>query len=37
MRSLPRIVAETPINKKVQVVVWRQGKEMTVAGRASAS
>ncbi len=28
MRSLPRIVAETPINKKVNVVVWRQGKEM---------
>jgi serine protease Do len=29
MRSLPRMVAETPINKKVEVVVWRQGKEMT--------
>ncbi len=29
-RSLPRIVAETAISKKVQVVVWRQGKEMTV-------
>jgi serine protease Do len=28
-RSLPRIVAETAINKKVQVVVWRQGKEMS--------
>jgi serine protease Do len=28
-RSLPRIVAETSISKKVQVVVWRQGKEMT--------
>ena len=28
-RSLPRIVAETAISKKVQVVVWRQGKEMT--------
>jgi serine protease Do len=28
-RSLPRIVAETAINKKVEVVVWRQGKEMS--------
>lgn len=28
-RSLPRIVAETAISKKVQVVVWRQGKEMS--------
>jgi serine protease Do len=30
MRTLPRIVAETPISKKVDVVVIRQGKEMTV-------
>ena len=29
MRTLPRMVAETPINKKVQVVVSRQGKQMT--------
>jgi serine protease Do len=28
-RSLPRIVAETAIGKKVQVAVWRQGKEMS--------
>lgn len=26
MRDLPRIVADTPIGKKVQVVVWRNGK-----------
>jgi serine protease Do len=30
MRTLPRMVAETPISKKVDVVVVRQGKEMTV-------
>ncbi len=30
MRTLPRMVAETPINKKVDVVVIRQGKEVTV-------
>lgn len=28
MRRLPRIVADTPINKKVKVVVWRQGKRV---------
>jgi serine protease Do len=28
-RSLPRIVAETAISKKVPVVIWRQGKEIT--------
>ena len=28
MRGLPRIVAETPVNKAVPVVVWRQGKEV---------
>ncbi len=27
MRRLPRIVAETPIGKKVDVAVWRDGKE----------
>jgi serine protease Do len=30
MRTLPRMVAETPIKKQVDVVVIRQGKEMTV-------
>ena len=30
MRTLPRMVAETPINKKVDVVIIRDGKEMTV-------
>jgi serine protease Do len=30
MRTLPRMVAETPINKKVDVLVVRQGKEMTI-------
>jgi len=30
MRSLPRIVAETPIGKLVPVVVWREGKEVTI-------
>ena len=30
MRSLPLVVAETPINKKVPVVVWRKGTEMTI-------
>jgi len=29
MRTLPRMVAETPINAKVEVVVSRQGKQMT--------
>ncbi len=27
MRRLPRIVAETPIDKRVKVVVWRKGKK----------
>ena len=31
MRALPRIVAETPVGKKSDVVVWRKGKEKTVA------
>ncbi len=29
-RALPRIVGETPIGKKVPMVVWRQGKEVTL-------
>jgi serine protease Do len=31
MRKLPRYVAETKIGKKVDVVVWRKGKEVTIA------
>lgn len=27
MRALPRIVAETPIGKKVRILLWRDGKE----------
>jgi serine protease Do len=30
MKALPRVVAETDINKKVPVEVWRDGKEMTL-------
>lgn len=30
MRSLPRIVAETPIGKEVDVRIWRKGQEQTV-------
>ncbi len=30
MRTLPRIVAETPIDARVPVVVWRDGKRQTV-------
>ena len=30
MRALPRIVAETGVGKTVPVVVWRDGKEMTL-------
>ena len=30
MRSLPRIVAETPIGKEVDVKVWRKGQEKDV-------
>src|SRR5262245_4112294 len=30
MRTLPRMVAETPINKKVDVIVMRQGKQLTI-------
>lgn len=30
MRNLPKIVADTPIGKKVKVVVWRDGREKTL-------
>jgi serine protease Do len=30
MRGLPRIVAETPIGKEVDVAIWRRGEERTV-------
>jgi serine protease Do len=30
MKDLPRMVAETPIEKTVKVVLWRDGKEKTV-------
>ncbi len=30
LRTLPRVVADTPIGKDVPVVLWRDGKEMTV-------
>ena len=30
MRTLPRMVGETPINKKVDVVIVRQGSQMTL-------
>ena len=30
MRTLPRIVADTPIGKQVPVVVWRAGRELTL-------
>ena len=30
MRRLPRLVAETPIGKEVDVVVWRDNKKVTV-------
>ena len=30
MRGLPRIVAETPIGKAVDVLIWRRGEETTV-------
>ena len=31
MRKLPRVVAETKIGKKADVVVWRKGKEETIS------
>jgi serine protease Do len=33
MRRLPRVVAETPIDKEVNVLVWRKGKEQTVKAK----
>jgi len=30
MRKLPRIVAETEVDKPVKVVVWRDGKKITI-------
>jgi len=33
MRRLPRIVAETPIEKEVTVALWRDGKEMSVKAK----
>ncbi len=30
MRRLPRIVADTPIDKVVDVVIWRKGEEVTL-------
>jgi serine protease Do len=30
MRSLPRIVAETPVGREVEVVIWRKGEKKTV-------
>ena len=30
MRSLPRIVAETAVNKEVEVLVWRKGDQRTI-------
>ena len=30
MRGLPRIVAETPIGKAVEVEIWRRGERSTV-------
>ncbi|MBL8642293.1 MAG: DegQ family serine endoprotease [Rhodospirillaceae bacterium] len=33
MRALPRIVAETPIDKTVDVVIWRKGKQMTIKAK----
>jgi serine protease Do len=31
LRSLPRVVLETPIGKKVDVKIWRNGKDKTIA------
>jgi serine protease Do len=33
MRGLPRIVAETPVAKSVDVVVWRKGQQVTVSAK----
>ena len=31
MRKLPRVVAETPIDEEVPIVVWRQGEKKTLS------
>ena len=31
MRRLPRIVAETPVGKDVEVEIWRSGKNLTLS------
>ena len=33
MRKLPRVVAETPVETEVDIVVWREGREMTLKVR----
>jgi serine protease Do len=33
MRGLPRIVAETPVGKSVDVTVWRKGKEVGLSAK----
>jgi serine protease Do len=33
MRTLPRIVAETPIGRDVPVTIWRDGKQQTVQAK----
>jgi serine protease Do len=33
MRGLPRIVAETPVAKTVEVVVWRKGKQISITAK----
>lgn len=33
MRNLPRIVAETPIGKEAEIVLWRNGKRITVKSK----
>src|SRR4051812_33267018 len=33
MRGLPRIVAETPVAKGVDVIVWRKGKQVTLSAK----
>jgi serine protease Do len=33
MRTLPRLVAETPIGQDVPVTLWRDGKEMTITAK----
>ncbi len=30
MRRLPRVVAETDVEKEVEVVIWRKGEELTI-------